>query len=96
MTSLDDLYLRFDGTIPPALYDRAKAGDLATCARQIARAAERQFECIIHETQAQIRHYRIIREPILSTTTLNHLSRDLLYHRNRAMEARAIAAKNAA
>lgn len=96
MKTLDDLYLRFDGRIPPALYDVAKAGDLTTYTRYIARSAEVQFERIITETQAQIRHYRTIQEPIFSPTTLKHLSTHLLYHRNRALEARLIYQKNSA
>lgn len=94
METFDDLYLKYDGAIPDPLCDIAKAGDRQTYTRQIAHAAERQFQRIIEETQVQIRHYRTLREPIFSPATLRHLSHDLLYHRNRAIEAYIIVQKN--
>lgn len=94
MGTLDDLYSRYDGTIPRNLHDIAKAGDIQVYTHQIAHAAERQFEKISRETQAQICYYRTAQEPIFSPTTLLHLSANLLYHRNHAIEARMLREKN--
>lgn len=94
MDTLDDLYLRYDSTIPHDLHNIAKAGGIETYTRQIAHAAERQFERIAKETQVQICHYCTVQNPIFSPLTLSHLSNQLLHHRGRAVEARMIREKN--
>ena len=93
--ALNILYQQYDGPIPSKIYEIVKTGGYRQYTHKMALAAERQFERITTETQQNIRHYRMVNEPVFSTVTLDHLSKQLLHHRNRAIQARDLRQKSA-